>query len=138
MQGIVDFYTHNAPEHRVHAYEIKRTDNQNLYASLLTQIFNENRDLAGIITTDASAHFIAEYIQTKKKQTVKVVGYDAVKINIPYIENGSIDFVISQNPQKQGYESIMTLYKSLMLNETLPCETIMPLEIITKENIPNA
>jgi LacI family transcriptional regulator len=52
------------------------------------------------------------------------------------LTEGVIDFIISQKTRDQGYQGIFTLYRHLVLKEQCPKEILMPIEIITAENLP--
>ena len=53
------------------------------------------------------------------------------------IEEGAIDFIISQNTEKQGYMGINTLYRHLVLKEPCISEILMPINIVMAENLSN-
>jgi LacI family transcriptional regulator len=48
---------------------------------------------------------------------------------------GVIDFLISQQSERQGYEGIYVLYRRVVLNLPSRKKVLMQLDIITKENI---
>ena len=57
---------------------------------------------------------------------VKVVGYDATDSNIPYLEKGTVQFLIDQGPYQQGYKSIQLLTDAIFQDrpvETSYCDT---------------
>ncbi len=57
---------------------------------------------------------------------VKVVGYDATDSNIPYLEKGTVQFLIDQGPYQQGYKSIQLLTDAIFADrplETAYCDT---------------
>jgi LacI family transcriptional regulator len=62
------------------------------------------------------------------------VGYELLKQNLEYLNDGTIDFLIHQNPEEQGYMGVNHLYKKSVLKEPVESLHYMPLEIIVKEN----
>ena len=64
-----------------------------------------------------------------------MIGYDLIVKNIHYLKEGIIDFLISQKPEQQGYQAVYTLYQSILLKKKLNKKIMMPIDIITKENI---
>ena len=57
---------------------------------------------------------------------VKVVGYDATDSNTPYLEKGTVQFLIDQGPYQQGYKSIQLLTDAIFADrplETAYCDT---------------
>ena len=67
--------------------------------------------------------------------SVRLVGFDLVKQNVKYLDLEIIDFLISQQPEEQGYLGIQTLYTALALKQRVSTLKSTPVDIITKENI---
>ncbi len=100
------------------------------------QIFEETTDLRGIYVTNASTHQIAEYLKEHSHpEKIHIIGYDLVDNNVGLLKQGWIDFLISQQPERQGYEGIHALYKYVLLNQAVQKKIMMPLDIVTRENI---
>jgi LacI family transcriptional regulator, galactose operon repressor len=51
------------------------------------------------------------------------------------VEKGTIDFILTQQPESQGYQGIIMLYDHIVLKKEIRKKVIMPLNIITRENI---
>lgn len=66
---------------------------------------------------------------------VLLLGYDLIPKNVKHLKEGTIQFLINQKPEEQGYQGVQLLYKSLVLKQDVNEEVFMPLEIITRENI---
>ena len=121
---------------KIREYEIFNFKNSNITSNLISLIFTENPDLRGIFVTNVSAHYLAEYIETNvKDRKIFLIGYDLIEKNIHYLKKGTIDFLINQKPEQQGYEGIYTLYRSVVLHEMCEREKVMPIDIITSENV---
>ena len=88
-----------------------------------------------IFVTNSRVYKVSEILVKHKIKTVKLVGYDLIEKNIHYLNNGHIDFLISQEPIKQGYTGIMALFKNLILKQPVEKETYMPIDIIMKDNL---
>ncbi len=100
------------------------------------KILVENPDLKGIFVTNAITHQIARYVKAHAPEKgVHVIGYDLIEENIRYLKEGWIDFLISQQSERQGYEGIYTLYRHVVLKEAVEKNVMMPLDIVTAENI---
>jgi len=87
-----------------------------------------------IFIPNSRIHIVAQFLKEKKIKGIRIVGYDLLKKNIHYLEEGTIDFLINQNPEEQGYLGISHLYKKIVLKEEVEETFYMPLEIIIKEN----
>jgi LacI family transcriptional regulator len=101
----------------------------------LNRAMAEQPDLAGIFVTSSRASVVAEYLESRNKEGIILIGYDLTEANRNYLKKGTIDFLISQKPEDQGYNSIMTLCRNLVF-KLLPAKIqYSPIDIITKENI---
>ncbi|OFY46819.1 MAG: hypothetical protein A2X22_04900 [Bacteroidetes bacterium GWF2_49_14] len=104
-------------------------------AASLDKAMAEQPDIAGIFVTSSRASVVAEYMESRNKSEIILIGYDLTEANRKYLKNGTIDFLISQKPDDQGYNSIMTLCRYLVF-KLLPVRIqYSPIDIITKENI---
>jgi LacI family transcriptional regulator len=60
-----------------------------------------------------------------------------LKPNLEFLNDGTIDFLINQKPEEQGFLAINYLYKKLVLKEELSDINYTSVEIIIKENYVN-
>jgi LacI family transcriptional regulator len=58
-----------------------------------------------------------------------------VEENQRLLRSGAIDIIISQKTHDQGYRGVYTLFRHIVLNETAIKELLMPIDIITAENL---
>lgn len=102
------------------------------------QLTNFVRDLGKgekLFVPNSKVHFVARVIKKLKKNSeVRLVGYDLIKHNLHYLNNETIDFLLNQNPEQQGYKGLHLFYKFLVLKQDIK-DVLMPLEIVTKENL---
>jgi LacI family transcriptional regulator len=90
----------------------------------------------GVFVTTAAAHLVAEFLaRSQPESRPHLIGYDVVGPNIRWLENGGIDFLISQRPELQGYQGIYSLFQRVVLKETVEPSVLMPIDIITRENL---
>ncbi len=122
-------------EYKIKMYDIFNSDDINEFNRITDRIIRENNDLNGIFVTNASTHYIAKHLKSSMKRKICLIGYDLIDKNIVYLKEGIIDFLISQKPEHQGYQGIYTLYRSTVLKEKVNKKNIMPIDIVTKENI---
>jgi ABC-type sugar transport system substrate-binding protein len=86
--------------------------------------------------TNASAHGIASTINTRPgRDNVTVVGYDLVHDNISELQKGTIDCILSQRQDLQGYRGIYQLYSKIVLGQEVDSTIEMPIDIYLKENL---
>ena len=87
-----------------------------------------------VFIPNSRVHIIAKFIKENHLKHIRIVGYELLKQNLEYLNDGTIDFLIHQNPEEQGYMGINHLYKKSVLKEPVDNLHYMPLEIIVKEN----
>jgi LacI family transcriptional regulator len=117
-------------------YDADRGLDERIFYSITETILQEHPDTAGIFVPHASVGQVAEYLQEHPRAfKVHLIGYDLTTENRVHLRNTIMDFVISQRSEMQGYHGIYTLYRHLVLREAVAKETILPLDIITKENM---
>ncbi|TDD95490.1 LacI family DNA-binding transcriptional regulator [Flavobacterium cellulosilyticum] len=102
---------------------------------LSTDMFN---GIDCVFIPNSRVHVVAKFIKENELKGIRIVGYELLKQNLEYLNNGVIDFLIHQKPEEQGYLGINHLYKKVVLKEAIDELPIIPLEIIVRENyIPN-
>ena len=121
---------------QIKVYEVDSHNGEKGFRNLAKRIIRENRDLRGIFVSNAWTYPFAECVKDLSgKRRISIVGYDLVTKNIKYLEEGGIDFIISQRPEMQGYEGIYALYRHVVLRDRVKSRITVPLDILTKENI---
>lgn len=63
-----------------------------------------------------------------------IIGFDFLNENVNYLAKGTIDFLICQRPDKQGYMALNYLYRYFLLKEEKENFKPMPIDILTIEN----
>ena len=70
----------------------------------------------------------------KISKKLKIIGYDTTPLNLKYLNNNKITFLISQKSFNQGYDSIIHMQDFLISKVNPKAEYLSPIEIVTKEN----
>lgn len=89
---------------------------------------------SNVFVPNSRAYIVAQFLEEHNLKGIRIIGYDLLKENVEYLNLGVIDFLINQNPEKQGYMGVEYLYKKNILHENLKDVHFMPLDIIVKEN----
>lgn len=105
------------------------------FARQLDRLLDEEPQLRGIFVSTSKAYEIAPYLQVYHREEIRLVGYDLLERNIHFLREGAIDFLINQNPKKQGYRGIYALADLLVFKKEVAPLKYLPLDIITKENL---
>ncbi len=133
--GFQAFFREN-PMVSIRQYSLPDIEEFNAFDALTKKILDENHELKGIFVPNASTHYFADAITSLNlKRKIFIIGYDLIKENIRCLKNGSVDFIINQQPLRQGYEGIMALYAKIVLKSEVGQKKLLPIEIITKENM---
>ena len=133
-KGFEEYYT-NHPEIKVqiHTVNIENTS-QDYVNETLGNTFRKFRNINGIFVPSSRVFKVASFLDGRKT-SIRLIGYDLTEENIPFLESGTIDFLISQKPIEQGYQGIMALLSHLILKKEWKKNIYLPIDIITKENL---
>ena len=110
------------------------TGNEQVISKGISEIFKDSPDLEGVFVVNGIDK-IASAITPAQKSNYRLIGYDLVDKNIRLLKDGAIDFLISQQPQKQAYQGIKLFYDHLILKKTIDPSYFLPLDIVMKANV---
>ena len=120
----------------VHVFEIDGNWSVETRNRAFEKTFAEIPNLRGIFVTNATTHQVAAYIKSLGLQgKVHIIGYDLIEENARFLREGVIDFLISQQSERQGYEGIYALYRHVVLKMPVESKIMMQLDIVTRENV---
>ena len=102
---------------------------------LLDVFFREHPQAKCGITFNSKAYIVGEYMQQQGRTDFRMAGYDLLKRNVACLRAGSIDFIIAQQPIVQGYDSIESLFRFLILKKKIKDCHYMPITLLTVDNI---
>jgi LacI family transcriptional regulator len=103
----------------------------------IAAFLRENRELTGIFITNCMAHRVAEAVREQNLGNPCVlVGYDLIPKNRELLREGGIDAIISQRPEEQGRQALLSLYRHIVLEQRIAPKIEIPLDVYFKENIP--
>jgi LacI family transcriptional regulator len=135
VRGFQDYFS-RYPQYDLKIYDAIYQGDVKRFYNLIHQILDENSDLKGFFISNALTYCAGRVLQERGiERKISVVGYDLLPENVRYLKEGTIDFLISQQSEQQGYQGIYTLFRRIVLNESVPEKIMMPIDIITKENV---
>ena len=102
---------------------------------LFDDFFRKHPDVTCGITFNSKAYLIGEYMLEQGRKDFHLMGYDMLSRNVACLKEGTIDFIIAQQPTMQGYNSIECLCDSLILKKEVRECNYMPIQLISVENI---
>ncbi len=100
----------------------------------LKGVIKEVPDPTGIFISTSKAYLLIEHIGHLLTNST-IIGFDLLPQNIAYLKTGKINYLINQNPSKQGFLAITNLIDCLLLKKAVPPIQYLPLDIIVKENV---
>jgi len=104
--------------------------------SFMKKLFEKHKDIKGIFVPHAEVNLIASYLSEKGlKKNITLLGYDLVEENKKGLLSGSIDCIIGQRPEEQGFEAVQKLYQEEVLHQKIPSKIDIPIDIYFKENL---
>ena len=102
---------------------------------MLDDFFRAHPGVKNGITFNSKAYIIGEYLQEHGSHDFNLMGYDLLRRNVECLKQGSIFFLIAQQPVLQGFDGIKALCDHLILKKPVERENFMPVDLLTKENI---
>jgi len=104
----------------------------------IARFLEEQGELSGLFITNSMAHRAAEAVsrQRKRDSPFLLVGYDLIPDNRRLLREGHISAIISQRPEVQGREALLTLFRSVALEQTVEARLEIPLDVYIRENTP--
>jgi len=106
-------------------------------AEKITKFLKEHDNLSGLFITNSMAHRAAQAVkQRRKNKPFLLMGYDLIPSNRQLLLEGHINAIISQRPEEQGREALLTLFRSVTLGQKVEKRVEIPLDVHIKENTP--
>ncbi|MDN5205079.1 LacI family DNA-binding transcriptional regulator [Fulvivirgaceae bacterium BMA10] len=133
-KGFYDYFKEHNGQRKIHYLRITNFS-ETVINDTMNSIFDKYPNVGGIFVTNSRVHLIADYLKKNKSNHIKLIGYDLINHNLNFLKNGSIDFIISQKPEEQGYRGIMSLFNDVVMKQVIATEQYLPIDIITKENL---
>jgi len=132
-QGFYEWFNQKGTQHRIFTFEIHDTGNSHWTELLFRKITGEN--VKGIFVTNSRVYLIGQMIQEYRLNKLKVIGHDLLNENIEYLRDGTVDFLLCQHPEEQGYNAVNKLFRHLIEKQEVEKENYTSIDIVTKETI---
>lgn len=137
-ERIRGFYTYfkNYPEYSLQVYNLDTRNEEKECGELVKMIRSQNNKSKGLYLSGGHVGHFAKYAQKNRLNgKIHIIGYDLNKNNKEYLQNGAIDFLISQRSETQGYLGIYALYNHCVLKKKILKDRAMPIDVVMKENL---
>jgi len=127
--GFRDFFRDKG--RKIKRYE-SNLENIKIIEQEIGQLLKESPSIRGIFFTNG-IHKVASIFRPSNNYIL--IGYDLIEQNLKYLENGIIDFLISQRPYTQAHSGLRLFYDILIKKETIKKLKYLPIDIIMKSNV---
>lgn len=135
-QGFMSYFKNVLPDHCIKTISLEiDLSREEEPTDALQKVLDDQPDITGIFVTNSRVHKVARYLSANKKGNLMLIGYDLIDVNLQYLENGTIDVLICQKPEDQGYESTMAMFNYLLNGKPVEKVNFSPIDIIVKENL---
>ncbi|MFK7982332.1 MAG: substrate-binding domain-containing protein [Saprospiraceae bacterium] len=92
-------------------------------------------NLKGIFVTTSRLYQLVNVLSEAQATKLKLVGFDLIPENLTYLQSEKINFLINQNPVKQGYLGILNIFDHLVRKKELTPIQYLPLDVVMQENL---
>jgi len=121
-------------EHKIISTEINISSIVS-FEKALSKIIAPSESSKAIFVPNSRVYHVAKYLYDSKQENNILIGYDLIDENVEFLKKGIIHFLISQNPEEQGYNSVMAFLNFLVFRKPISKLNLSPIDIIVKENI---
>lgn len=102
---------------------------------MLDEFFSKHPTVTNGITFNSKVYTIGEYLLERNKKQFNLIGYDLLERNVACLKQGSVSFLIAQQPEVQGFNGIKTLCDHLIFKKEVSPINYMPIDLLNSENI---
>ncbi|MBS1563979.1 MAG: LacI family DNA-binding transcriptional regulator [Bacteroidetes bacterium] len=131
--GFRAYFKDNNLPNRLISFKTTQTDYASVTRKLLT-LMKAEKDIGAIFVTNSRVSLVARCLESHGLNDIILLGNDLTQENVACLKKGSIDFLICEKPQEQGYRGIMTLFQHLVFSKDIEKTYLMPIDIITRQN----
>ena len=134
-QGFRQYFSEKGiPPDKLITIEIENPNTTNFEERLHQQMLPYS-DVSGIFITTAKTYALLPYLEKEGLIHCRIIGYDLIEPNLPYLRAGAIDVLIHQEIQKQAFLGISYLADQLVFKRNIPAIKHLPLGIVMSENL---
>jgi len=132
-KGFTDFLKERNKDFKTVTISLSNPDEQSFKDQISTLC--NMPSLKGIFVSTSKAYAIAAHLKQTNQKNIRLIGYDLIPENLAYLKSGEITFLINQNPKRQAFLGIRSLANYLLFKKEIQSIDLLPLEIITAENL---
>lgn len=135
-KGFTEFFAQNrAKSIKLHQTSFEDIFDKEAFTRFLQRTLDQHPKVVGIFVTTSRAFHLVEALERMGRSPMKVLGFDLIEDNLKHLETNKIDFLINQNPLKQGYLAIINIFNHLVLKKDVQKIQYLPLDVVMRENM---
>lgn len=108
--------------------------NKKEFRAFIEREIQRTKNLKGIFVTTSRIFHLIEILEQIGTTDIKLVGFDLIPQNMEYLSKNKVQFLINQNPLKQGYLGIINIFQHFIFKKQIEKSQYLPLDIVVKEN----
>lgn len=134
-RGLRDYFTERGLDNfAIKTFDLSNHNEEAIEQQLKTVM--EDPSLKGIFaSTSTGTYVVASILEKYGKRDIRLIGYDLLDKNLQFMQAGTIDFLINQNPRRQASVGIGHLANHLLFRKQPSSLSLFPLEVITQQNL---
>ena len=137
IQGLKDYNINNNYNFIIETIEIENFRDRKVLKDYQDEMLINYPDLKGLFFTNSRAHlFLNNNSYTDKlSEHITTIGFDLLDENIDFLKKDKIDFIINQDPIKQGYLGMINILNHFIYKKEISQRQYIPVDIVVKENV---
>ncbi len=136
-QGFLDYFARFGLQDRIHEtyFSVMSPDENDRN---VLDFMNAHPKIEEIAALNSRGYIVADILSREWNRPVKMVTFDVTTNNVRCLRDGSINALLCQRPEMQGFLAVRAAISRLLYNMDNPAaqkHVLMPIDILMKENI---
>ncbi len=132
-KGFLEWFQKHQPNRNVKALEFNPAEEKDWEGNFLKNLTTNG--ISGIYVTNSKSFQVAALLEKFKIENIRLIGHDLIESNRDFLKRDTINFLICQRPEEQGYKAINKLFQHITLKNEVGQINYTSIDIITKENL---
>lgn len=132
-KGFLDWFVKNQPNRQIIKLECNPVEQNGWEETFIRNL--KKYKIAGIYVTNSKGYQVATLLEKLKIKQIRLVGHDLIDLNREFLQRDTINFLICQRPEEQGYNAINKLFQHITLKNSVGQVNYTSIDIVTQENL---
>ncbi|MEM9885924.1 MAG: LacI family DNA-binding transcriptional regulator [Bacteroidota bacterium] len=135
-KGFEDYFSQNqSNDIRTAKASFSELNNELKFQKFIDFTLKNHPSTKGVFVTTSRIFHLVRQLEKMNIHHLKLVGFDLIEENLNFLYRDKIDFLINQNPVKQGYLGILELMNYLVFKKMPKANQHLPLDVVMRENV---